>query len=389
MNISANRSQARWESPTDYIGPLSTTGKGVGVVVMDEGFDLTHPDLKGRVVGVATVQGDRFDSDPLGHGTHTLGVVGASGESSEGRIRGVAPEAKLFAMKVKLAQGEGLADSIDSINRGMHWIVQNKDEHNIKVVNCSFVLPTLQSQDSKTGALTLIDPLAYALDLAQKAGITVVAGVGNFADKVPIATPAGNPSVIAVGALDTSGTPQDLQDDKVAKFSSRGASIHGQNKPDILAPGVDIMSTLARGSESELQNKLNAPLAQKIQDGPVSELQTMARDLVEKGSLTPLALKMSDAVLRKVLSKFHEVKATEGSQGESPAYIAQKGTSESAPIVTGVIAHMYEVNPELTPEQVKEILFSTARPVPGEPEATGRGALNAQAAIEAAAALRA
>ena len=43
------------------------------MVVMDEGFDLSHPDLKGNVVGVATSQGDTFESDPLGHGTHTLG----------------------------------------------------------------------------------------------------------------------------------------------------------------------------------------------------------------------------------------------------------------------------------------------------------------------------
>ncbi|MCA9778898.1 MAG: S8 family serine peptidase, partial [Candidatus Eremiobacteraeota bacterium] len=231
-----------WESPTQYVGKLPTSGKGVGVVIMDEGFDLSHPDLKGNVVGVATSQGDTFESDPLGHGTHTLGVVGSTGNSSQGAIRGVAPNATLFAMKVKLAQGEGLADSIDSINRGMNWVVQNKDKFNIKVVNCSFVLPTLEQIDSKTGAIIPVDPLSYAINLAREAGITVVAGVGNFADKSPIATPAGNPDVIAVGALDTNGTPEDPTDDKVADFSSRGVSIHGAPKPDILAPGVSIMS---------------------------------------------------------------------------------------------------------------------------------------------------
>ena len=84
-----------WESPTQYVGKLPTSGKGVGVVVMDEGFDLSHPDLKGNVVGVATNQGDTFESDPLGHGTHTLGVVGSTGSSSQGAIRGVAPNATL------------------------------------------------------------------------------------------------------------------------------------------------------------------------------------------------------------------------------------------------------------------------------------------------------
>ena len=54
-----------WESPTQYIGQLPTSGKGVGVVVMDEGFDLSHPDLKGNVVGVATSQGDTLNPIPL------------------------------------------------------------------------------------------------------------------------------------------------------------------------------------------------------------------------------------------------------------------------------------------------------------------------------------
>lgn len=369
-----------WESPTQYVGQLPTSGKGVGVVVMDEGFDLSHPDLKGNVVGVATSQGDTFESDPLGHGTHTLGVVGSTGSSSQGAIRGVAPNATLFAMKVKLAQGEGLADSIDSINRGMNWVVQNKDKFNIKVVNCSFVLPTLEQTDSKTGAIIPVDPLSYAINLAREAGITVVAGVGNFADKSPIATPAGNPDVIAVGALDTNRTPEDPTDDKVADFSSRGVSIHGAPKPDILAPGVSIMSANASNSQSEMQNAL----LQKLPQASEEEAQAIARQL-----LPARFQKLPAPVQKRLLNKLYEVKPTVGENSGSPAYISQSGSSEAAPIVTGVIAHMYEANPNLTPQQVKEILSTTARPVEGDVLAVGAGALDARAAVEAAAKLAA
>lgn len=369
-----------WESPTQYVGKLPTSGKGVGVVIMDEGFDLSHPDLKGNVVGVATSQGDTFESDPLGHGTHTLGVVGSTGNSSQGAIRGVAPNATLFAMKVKLAQGEGLADSIDSINRGMNWVVQNKDKFNIKVVNCSFVLPTLEQIDSKTGAIIPVDPLSYAINLAREAGITVVAGVGNFADKSPIATPAGNPDVIAVGALDTNGTPEDPTDDKVADFSSRGVSIHGAPKPDILAPGVSIMSANASNSQSEMQNAL----LQKLPQASEEEAQAIARQL-----LPARFQKLPAPVQKRLLNKLYEVKPTVGENSGSPAYISQSGSSEAAPIVTGVIAHMYEANPNLTPQQVKEILSTTARPVEGDVLAVGAGALDARAAVEAAAKLAA
>lgn len=376
MNIG---SRIPWESPTQYIGRLPTTGKGVGVVVMDEGFDLSHPDLQGNVVGVATTQGDVFDGDPLGHGTHTLGIVAGNGSSSNGAVRGIAPEATLFAMKVKLAQGEGLAESIDSINRGMHWVVANKEKYNIRVVNCSFVLPTLEQTDPKTGAIIPIDPLAYALNLAREAGISVVAGVGNFADKSPIATPAGNPDVIAVGALDTNQTPEDPSDDKVADFSSRGLSIHGAPKPDILAPGVSIMSTNATNSQSQLQNALLSRLPGASEE----EAGSIARQLLpERFHNLPAP------VQKRLLNKLYEVKPVMGENGSSPAYITQSGSSESAPIVAGVVAHMYEANPGLTPTQVKEILSRTARPVEGDPVAVGAGALNAEAAVAAAFALK-
>lgn len=371
-----------WESPTAYIGALPTSGKGVGVVVMDQGFDTSHPDLKGRVEGVALNPEDRFDQDQIGHGTLVLGIVGGSGAASKGEVRGVAPEAKLFAMKVNLDEDAGWEKSSQEVIAGLNWAIEHREEHNIRVVNCSFVLPMLETLDPHTMQPNgLYDPIGEALQKAHQAGISVVAGVGNFADTMPIMTPAGNPTVIAVGALDTNGSPHDLKDDTVASFSSRGLSATGEVKPDILAPGVNILSTNAPNSRLEEINNRNTKLAFTAAHGLLETVHKLAAYQIKKGWLAETALSLSEVDLRQQVARSFEVKETLGEQGGNPAYIAQNGTSEAAPIITGVIAAMYEANPNLSPDEVKDILYATARNVPGDPQAVGCGAVNAQAAV--------
>ena len=126
----------------------------------------------------------------------------------------------------------------DGFAKGVYWAVQNKDEFNIRVINCSIVFPTVIMTDPKTGAEFLCDPLAAAVKMATEAGISVVAGAGNFGSSQPIMTPACNSDVIAVGASDPQGSLADLSDDTVAPFSSFGKGMAGEIKPDILAPGV-------------------------------------------------------------------------------------------------------------------------------------------------------
>lgn len=384
MNISSAQKRF-WESPTDYIGKLPTTGKGVGIVVMDEGFDLTHPDLKDRVDEVYLTSTDRFDSDPVGHGTLVAGIINGNGAASDGEIKGVAPEAKLYAMKVNLDQRAGWEASSASVSAGIRWAVQKKDEFNIRVINCSFVLPMVETLDPKTRQPNgLYDPIGDALKEAHEAGITVVAGTGNFADRMPIMTPAGNPTVIAVGALDTNGTPQDLSDDTVAAFSSRGKSSLGEDKPDILAPGVNLLSANAANSSFEQLNAKNTKFALAALKGPMHVVHKLAQAQVTKGWLPASVLELPEQQLREQVLRCYEVKATVGDNDGHPAYIAQNGTSEASPVVAGVVANMYEANPALTPDEVKEIIFSTAHPVAGAKLAQGHGAINAQAAIREA-----
>ena len=384
MNIQSAQHRF-WERPTDYVGSLPTSGKGVGVLVMDQGFDTRHPDLQGRVDEVALTTEDRFDADPVGHGTLVLGIVGGNGAASNGEVKGVAPDAKLFAMKVDLDQNSGWEKSSASVAAGLEWAVQNRDEHNIRVINCSFVLPMVETLDPETRQpIGLFDPIGEALRKAHEAGITVVAGAGNFADQMPIMTPAGNPTVIAVGALDTNGTPEDLSDDSVATFSSRGKSATGQDKPDILAPGVNILSTNAPNSSFEQLNARNTKFALATINGPLSTVNKLAESQIKRGWLPESVLGLPEAELRQQVLRCYEVKGSMGDNEGHVAYIAQNGTSEAAPIISGVVAAMYEANPALSPNDIKEILYSTARPVAGDRSATGNGAVNAQAAVEEA-----
>ena len=383
--ISKPRQKQHFESPTAYIGKLPTTGSGIGVVVMDEGFDVNHPDLKDRVTTVPLEPTDTFDSDPVGHGTLVSGIIAGNGASSGGQIRGVAPDAKVFAMKVNLDPKAGWKASSDSVAKGIEWAVQHREEHNIRVINCSFVLPLVEGLDPDTKEfIQWIDPLGASLKMAHEAGISVVAGTGNFADKQPIMTPAGNKNVIAVGALDTQGTPEYLDDDTVAHFSSRGKSTQGEDKPDILAPGVNIMSTNAPGSSFERKNAINTKFATVALRGAMSSVKLIAKKQIERGWLSPTTLQLPDEDIRHEVLRCYEVKASAGLNGDHPAYIAQNGTSEAAPIVAGVIANMLEANSDLGPDEVKEILFQTARPVQGDASAQGHGAINAQEAVRLA-----
>ena len=157
------------------------------------------------------------------------------------------------------------------------------------------------------------------------------------------------------------------------------------SKPDILAPGMGIMAPNAKGSLSEKQNKKLAPFVKLLESGSAEKIQAVAGIYVKKGKLPQAALSLPDPSLRKVLERFFPVEPTLGQIQDSPAYIAHDGTSEAAPIVSGVVANMFEANPDLTPKEVRDILYSTALPLSGDSQATGHGAIDAQAVLTRAA----
>src|SRR5438309_3054167 len=215
------------------------TGQGVGVALIDTGVaPVAGLTGNGQVINGPDLS---FDSqapqltykDEFGHGTHMAGIIAGNDEYGAGaayagdadHFVGVAPDAHI--LNVKVFDENGIAD-VSQVIAGIDWAVAHRDDPglNIRVINLSF--GTTSSQ-----AYTL-DPLAFAAEAAWRAGVVVVAAVGNNGPTSGgVSDPAYDPYVLAVGAADTQGTLSTV-DDTVAHFSSVG---NGTRNPDLVAPG--------------------------------------------------------------------------------------------------------------------------------------------------------
>jgi serine protease AprX len=287
-------------------------GDDVTVAVLDTGV-TRHPDIE-EVEARVDLMPDGEGYDRYGHGTHMAGVIAGDGESSGGRWRGVAPGAELVSVKVAGWNG---ASDVSAVLAGLEWIAAHRAEHGIRVVNLSYGTDSSQSYR--------LDPLNHAVERLWNAGVLVVVGAGNRGD-AGIEKPGDDPFVLTVGAADTRGTAT-LADDVVAPFSGRGRTGDGFGKPDLVAPGVGIVS-------------------HRASDSTVDALRPAAR--------------------------------------VGTHYFKGTGTSQAAAVVSGVAARMFEANPRLTPEEAKAALLGTAsRTLAGQPGA-GAGLVDAAAAVRAA-----
>lgn len=201
----------------------TTKGAGVKVCVVDTGVDSTHPDLKNNLIGgvnFVVIKG-KIDStkwnDDNGHGSHVAGTIAAE-DNSIGVI-GVAPLAKIFAVKVLDSRGSGyMSDVTDGITSCV--------THGTHIINMSL---------GGTGDPTADSPLKTAILNAQAAGVEVVVAAGNEGQDSRNTVPAGYPSVIAVAATDINNN-----------FPSW--SNFGLDNNDYSAPGVNISSTWKAGA---------------------------------------------------------------------------------------------------------------------------------------------
>ena len=195
----------------------TSTGVGAVVAVIDTGVQADHPDLGGRLVqgfdfvGDDPIEEGDEDDDPTdgnGHGTHVTGIIAANRDNDEG-ITGIAPGARVLALRVLDDNGEGYAtDTIKAINYAV--------DQQVNVINLSLgdFIP-LQS--------TLLNDPDYeaALDRAVKAGVVVVIAAGN--NSLPKCENPDVAGILCVGAVDSFG-------DRSA-FSSYGSNV------DLMAPG--------------------------------------------------------------------------------------------------------------------------------------------------------
>jgi serine protease AprX len=209
------------------------TGKGVVVGVIDTGVDGTHPDLAGKVVGFKDFINNKDQPyDDQGHGTHVSGTI--AGGNASGMAIGVAPGAKLIVAKV--FSSDGSANDSDILS-AMQWML----EQHPSVVSNSW--GGGQPDDKVLENV----PFVKMVDVWVQAGIFPSFAAGNEGNgPETMSIPGGQPDAFAVGAVDDKN--------EVAMFSSRGPihwSIGGVMKefvkPDVVAPGMNVYSSIPGG----------------------------------------------------------------------------------------------------------------------------------------------
>lgn len=278
----------------------------VRVAVLDTGADITHPDLEniinlqisGEIVSkdgtIAPLQGDdymngQFSSEGTGHGTHVCGILAAEANNLQG-VAGVGSCLDNSAIELMVVDifSNVKTTTLSYLIRGMEYAA----EQGAKVINLSLGVEKSQIDDAILNA---------ECDKLKEKNITLICAAGNegICDEGEIQeVPCDYDSTIGVASVDASK--------KRASFSNYGT------RKDIVAPGVNIYSTLKNGS-----------------------------------------------------------------------YGNKSGTSMSTPIVSAVAAMMYAIRPDITPEEVKSILKSTAGSIAAE-DMPGIGIVNCKEALEEA-----
>ncbi|MFE9748481.1 S8 family serine peptidase [Saccharothrix saharensis] len=266
---SLDRSTAQVGAPTAW--QAGHTGKGVEVAVLDTGIDQDHPDLAGHEVAERNFTDDPDNTDGVGHGTHVAATIASSGA----KYKGVAPDADLLDGKVCVLTG----CQESAIVAGMQWAA----EQGADVVNVSL----------GGGDTPELDPLEEAVNtLSARTGVLFVVAAGNNSRPETVSSPGSADAALTVGAVD--------RQDGIAPFSSRGPRVgDGAVKPDITAPGVDIV-------------------AAKSGSGTVG---------------TPVG----------------------------DGYVAMSGTSMATPHVAGAAAVLAQQHPDWTGAQIKAALVGSAR----------------------------
>src|SRR5436853_4500737 len=323
-------------------------GTGIGVAVIDRGVtavgDLYWWIPSNQTYGSLVVYSQNFvpgttdTSDQYGHGTHVAGSIAGAGWFSTGSnfthtFKGIATNANIINLRVLDQNGAGTDSSVIA---AIQTAISLKSTYNIRVINLSLGRQVYESYT--------LDPLCQAVEAAWNSGIVVLAAAGNQGRNNSVGTegygtisaPGNDPYAITVGAMKTANTPT-RSDDTIASYSSKGPTAYDfVVKPDIVAPGNQVVSTLAP----------NAPLLSTPTDVYLSEYSSSTTTSTGSGGNTKNNKKNSTSSLT--------------ANTISPSYMRLSGTSMATPVVSGAAVLLLQQNPNLTPDQVKARLMKTA-----------------------------
>ena len=255
-------------------------GKDVNIAVIDTGVQ-PHLDLcliRNRIVKFVDLIGGKTQPyDDNGHGTFVSSIACGSGIVSGQRYKGFAPKSGLIAIKALEGNGES---GTYKILEAMQWIADNHKKNNIRVVCMSF----------GSNPLGKNDPLIIGAEALWDMGIVVVVACGNNGpESSTVKSPGFSPKVITVGALDDGRGEEDSttfsinpKAFKVASFSSRGPAGYFY-KPDLLAPGVNITSSLFDNQKNTFYTKMSGtsvatPMVAGICAGIISKYPAISPD---------------------------------------------------------------------------------------------------------------
>jgi subtilisin family serine protease len=267
------------------------------------------PRSQGRAITVGRQRSDHCwlshadTADGYGHGTAVASIIWNNfTDANTGVSLGVAPGADILSVRVLDDSGVG---TYETVIKGIQFVVQQRGRYNVGVLNLSLSAPA--------DVPYFVDPLNRAVEAAWLQGITVVAAAGNDGPRPGSVTVPGNdPYVITVGAVDSNRTPGYWADDRIPQWSASGPTGDGFVKPDLLAPGANIITFMHKDP--------------------------------------------SDPARSQRIVQMHPDNAATSS------LFRMSGTSMSAAVASGVAALMLDANPRLDPDQVKYRLMTAARP---------------------------
>lgn len=326
-------------------------GKGVTICFIDSGI-YAHPDLTqpySRLKYVKDFTKDWKNNDWImeirpssWHGTMTTVVCSGNGYLSSGHFKGLAGESEVVVLKVMDDVTGEISE--DHIAAALQWVLENHADYQIRILNLSV---TTDFPDSYRDS-----PVDLLIQKIYQQGVVIVAAVGNNPE-AEIKPPANAPEVLAVGGLDAHNTLDPLQ--QRLYHSTYGWTVDGLLKPDLIAPAVSIPAPILPATPQ----KLEAEALFHIIDASPAAIKTILREVIHH---TRLPATLANENEEKILAAAKQL--AEEQLLISADYELADGTSFAAPILCSIIAQMLEANTDLTPEMIREILLTTARPLP-------------------------